>query len=59
MIVDDLDSFGGAFPSGKAHSPSIVDPDAVLTFPVAVQCLEAVSWNCRHVFQPLGVIQHS
>ena len=59
MIVDDLDSFRRAFSPDKAQSPLVVDPDAVLTLPVAVQCIEAVSWDRRQVLQPLSVIQHS
>jgi hypothetical protein len=30
----------------------------MLTLSVAVQGLQPVSWNCRHVLQFLGVIQH-
>ena len=59
MIVDDLDAFRRAFAPDKAQPPLVVDPDGVLAPPVTVQCLEAVSWDCRHVFQLLGIIQHS
>ena len=58
MIIDDLDAFRRAFAPDEAESPLIVDPDAMLTLPVAAQSLKPVSWNCRHVLQALGVVQH-
>jgi hypothetical protein len=58
MIIDDLDAFRRAFAPDEAESPLIVDPDAMLTLPVATQSLKPVSWNCRQVLQPIGVVQH-
>jgi transposase len=58
MIVDDLDVFRHAFAPYEADPPLIVDPDTMLTLPVTPQRLEMVSRNCRHVLQPLGVVQH-
>jgi hypothetical protein len=58
MIIDDLDVFRRAFAPDEAESLLIVDPDAMLTLPVTAQSLKPVSWNCRHVLQPLGVLQH-
>ncbi|SPF42720.1 conserved hypothetical protein [Candidatus Sulfopaludibacter sp. SbA4] len=57
MIIDDLDAFRRAFAPGEAESPLIVDPDTVLTLPVASQSLKPVSWNCRYVLQSPGVVQ--
>src|ERR1035438_2248127 len=58
MIIDDLDAFRCAFAPGEADSPLIVDPDTVLPLPVTAQSLKPVSWNCRHVLQLLGIVQH-
>jgi hypothetical protein len=58
MIIDDLDPLRRAFAPNEADSPLIVDPDTMLTLPATAQSLQPVSWNCRHVFQPLGVVQH-
>ena len=58
MIIDDLDAFRRAFAPGEADSPLIVDPDTVLTLPVTAQSLKPVSWNCRHVLQLPGIVQH-
>src|ERR1035437_3566498 len=44
-----------------AHYPNsllIVDPDTMLTLPGTAQRRKPVSWNCRHVLQLLGVVQH-
>src|ERR1035441_7993661 len=35
-----------------------LDRDTVLTMPVAAQSLKPVSWNCRHVLQLPGIVQH-
>jgi hypothetical protein len=58
MIIDDLDAFRRAFVPDEADSPLIVDPDTMLTLPVAAERLKPVAWNRRHVFQLLGIVQH-
>ena len=58
MIIDDLDPFRRACAPEEADPPLIVDPDTMLTLPVAAQSLKPVSWNCRHVLQLLRVVQH-
>src|ERR1019366_5517826 len=59
MIIDDLDPLRRAFAPTEADSPLIVDPDTMLTLPVAAQRLKPFSRNCRHVFQLLGVVPAS
>jgi hypothetical protein len=58
MIIDDFDAFRRAFAPDEADSPLIVDPDTMLTLPVAAQSLKPVSRNRRHVLQLLGIVQH-
>jgi hypothetical protein len=58
MVIDDLDLFRRAFAPDEADSPLTVDPDAMLTLPVAAQSLEPVSWNYRHILQYPGVVEH-
>jgi hypothetical protein len=58
MIIDNLDAFRRAFAPDEADSPLIVDPDTMLTLSVTAESLKPVSWNCRHVFQFPGVVQH-
>src|ERR1039458_8866566 len=48
MIIDDLDAFRRAFAPDEADS----------TLGVAAQRLQPASWNCPHVLQFLGVVQH-
>ena len=58
MVVDDLDvgrSVGG--PS-EADAVLIVDPDAVLPFPVAGQGFESVPWRHSEVVNHIGRIEH-
>lgn len=59
MIIDDLDAFRRTFAPDEANSPLIVDPDTVPILSAAAQSFQPVSWNCRHVLQFLGVLQHS
>lgn len=42
MLIHDLDIAGVAILPNKAASPLIVDPNAVLSFPVAPQLLETI-----------------
>ena len=58
VIIDDLDALRRAFAPEEANSPSIVDPDTILTLPVTTKRLKPVSRNCRHVLQLLRVVQH-
>src|SRR5665811_1207236 len=58
MIIDDLDAVRRAVAPTEANSPLVVDPDTMLALPVTTQRLKPVSWNCRHVLQLLGVVQH-
>ena len=45
MIIDNLDVFRSALFPSKAHSPLIIDSDAVLALLVAGQSLKAISGN--------------
>jgi len=58
MVVNNLHVFRCAFLPAKTDPPLIVDPDAVLAFPVTRQRLESVSWNCRDVFPLFSIIEH-
>src|SRR5450759_5276096 len=58
VIIDHLDAFRCAVAPTEANSPLVVDPDTMLTLGVTAQRLKSVSWNCRHVLQLLGVVQH-
>jgi len=44
MVIDDLDLLGRTITPNETDSPLIVDSDAVLTFPIATQFLQPVSW---------------
>jgi hypothetical protein len=42
VVVRDLDLIGVGVPPGEADTPLLVDADAVLTLPVAVQLLQPI-----------------
>src|ERR1017187_7978888 len=58
MIIHDLDAIPCAIATDEADSPLIVATDPMLTLPVTAQRLQPASWNCPHVLQFLGVVQH-
>jgi hypothetical protein len=58
MIIDYLDALRSASAPDEADSPFIVNPYTMLTLSIAAQSLKPVPWNCRHVRQLLGVVQH-
>ena len=43
MVVDDLDAFGVRAIPSKANAELIVDADAVLSRPIALECLEPIA----------------
>ena len=51
MVIDNFNSFRSPIDPDKAHSPSIVDPDAVLTCAVAAKQFQAVSGGRQEVSQ--------
>jgi hypothetical protein len=58
VIIDDLDFEGvGTLPL-EADPPLIVDPDAVLAGPVALQALQSVARWDAEIGETLGVVQH-
>jgi len=56
VIVHDLDVPCRAFPPLEAYSPLIVDADAVLLAPIAVQRFEVVARRNTQIFESLGRI---
>jgi hypothetical protein len=59
MIIDNFDVLRSAISPDETDSPLLVDSDAMLTSPIADQSLHPVSRNHRHIFQFLGVVEHS
>jgi hypothetical protein len=57
VIVDDLDVMGVTVAPDKAEPESVVDPDAVLTPPVAAQRFQPVSGEDRQVPKLMGRVQ--
>lgn len=49
MIIDNFHIVRVAVVPAKANAPLIVYPDAVLTFAIALQRLEPISWRHRHL----------
>jgi hypothetical protein len=45
MVVGDLDAVRGTITPDKAQPPLVIDADAVLALPVALQSLKAVPWR--------------
>jgi len=47
MIIHDLDFKGVPLAPRKANPPLVIDADAVLTFPIAFEAFQAISWQRR------------
>jgi hypothetical protein len=47
VVIGDFDVVGIAIFPVKTDSPLIVNSDAVLAFPIAMQPFQAIAWNCR------------
>jgi len=58
VIVGDLNIKGITVLPSEADPPLVVDPDAVLTFPIAGQLLETIpGWNSQ-VAQRISRVEH-
>jgi hypothetical protein len=51
VIVDDLHVESIGHSPHEAHAPPVVDPNAVLTLPPALELLEAVAWRNAKVLK--------
>lgn len=58
MVVNDLYVIGVALFPVKTDTPPIIDPDAVLTFPILLRRLQVVRWGYSQVLKCLGSIEH-
>lgn len=59
MIIHNLDLIGIPVSPDKAHTPLIVDPDAVLAFAIAFQGFETIGEPYSQVIQASGVVEHT
>lgn len=59
MIICDLDTIGISIDPDKAHSPLVVDPDAMLTLTVAFQRFETIGGRHPQIFQSARVVEHT
>jgi hypothetical protein len=57
MVVDDLDLMRAPGVPPEADSPLLVDPNTVLSFSRALECLKAVVWRHSQVIDVCGSIQ--
>jgi len=57
MIVDDLYLIRIPILPAEAHTPLVIDADAVLPLPFAPQSLQSVSWGNPEVLQRTGAMQ--
>jgi hypothetical protein len=58
MIVSESDVVGVAVTPNEAKSPLPVDPDAVLTLPIALQCLEMIAWHDGEFLEAARRVNH-
>jgi hypothetical protein len=58
MVIDDLDQLGPIILPHEAEASLIVDPDAVLALPVALERFEAVAGRCPEIGEPGRRVKH-
>jgi hypothetical protein len=59
MVVNYLNVVRIRFTPDEADPPLVVDADAPLALPVALQLLEPIRWRNRQIFKSHGGIQHA
>src|SRR5262249_9288748 len=58
MIVYDLDVLGPFRRPAKADSPLSIDPDAILTFAIALERFKMIAWRRPQVVESHGSVDH-
>src|SRR5687767_4956728 len=58
VVIDDLDQFDAAVAPHETDAPLIVDPNAVLALPIALESFEAVAGRCCQFGEPGYRIEH-
>jgi hypothetical protein len=59
VVVDDFDTSRDACRPCEAHSVLVIDPDAVLTFPITLELLESIPRRDAQVLQLAGDVELS
>jgi hypothetical protein len=57
VIIDDLDVVGIPAGPAEAHSPLVIDSDAVLSPPVTCYCFEVIAWRGLEVVQGTRAVE--
>ena len=57
MIIHDFDVLSAGIGPSETDSELVVDPDAVLSFPVAFESFQTVPWRNAKVLQPPSYFQ--
>ena len=57
VVIDDFDIVRITFSPFKTDAPLVIDPDAMLSFAVALQGLQPVAWRHPQVLQTEGAMQ--
>jgi hypothetical protein len=58
VIIDNLDFNGVSIPEPEADAPLIVNTDAPLSLPLALESLKPVAWRHPQVLNAAGDIQY-
>jgi len=57
VVVHDLYIPGASFGPDEADPELVVDPNAMLAFPISPESLETVAWRNPEVFQGVSLVQ--
>ncbi len=57
MIVHNFYVIGVPLEPDKTETPLIIDPNTVLSLPLATQCFQAITRRCREVAQFRCIVQ--
>jgi hypothetical protein len=57
MIIDDFDILSAGIDPPETHPEPIVDPDTVLSFPVAFKSFQSISGRDAKILQPARDLQ--
>jgi hypothetical protein len=58
VVVRDLNVIGIAISPNETDSELVINPNAVLTFPIPFQFFQAIAWRHSQIVQCRGAVEH-
>jgi len=59
MVINNLDVVGVTISPCKADAPALIDPDAILSRPIAGELFQAIGWGHLQIVKGMCIVEHA